>query len=144
MATFYSNEYSKTFETPIARKMDSTYEGNVKFIKDTYTVTAALAENQEIEFGTIPAGAHVLDVVCVWTDLDGSLNSPTLDVGYTGATTAFLSGLDVTGAGTARYAATTNAGVAFTAAKQLVAKIMDAATDATSGSIKIICTYVLD
>lgn len=143
MATFYSNEYSKTFETPIARKMDSTYEGNVKFIKDTYTVTAALLQNQEIEFGTIPAGAHVLDVAVISTDLHAGAGSPTLDVGYTGATDAFISGADVTGPVATRYAAT-NAGIAFTEAKQLVAKIMDAATDATSGSIKIICTYVLD
>ena len=143
MATFYSDQYTKTLETP-KRRADSVYGGNVQYIADTYTVTAALEANQEIEFGTIPAGAKVLDVCLTWTDLHAGAGSPTIDFGYTGAVTAFGNGGDLTGAGGVRYAAATNSYVAFSAAKQLLVKILDAATDATSGSITVVCTYILD
>lgn len=141
--TKYASEYSKTQETPIARRLDSTYEGAMQFKTDTFTLSGDLVGGTDgISFGKLPAGCKVYDVIVTWTDLDSGVTG-TIDVGYLGALTAFHSALDVhTGAGSARIASTVGM-IPITSEVDLLVSI-NGDTNLTTGSIKVTVLYVLD
>lgn len=138
--TKWSDEFSKTLENP-KRRMDSTYEGQVRYIQDTYTLTGDLAAATEISFGKIPANAKILDCIVTWTDLDTA--GGTLNVGITGSLSALHSNLDVTSAGSARLGATVGYLDVGTSEVDLIVST-DGDTDATTGTIKVACMYLID
>lgn len=140
MAAKYAAQYSKTQEVP-ARLMDDAQSGNVRFINDTFTLTADLSTGDTIAFGKIPAGAKVLDCIVTWTDLDAA--GGTINVGYTGTATAFHSALDVTNAGSARFAGAT-VGVSTVANEVEILVAIAGDTDATTGTIQLTLVFILN
>lgn len=139
MATVYSTQYAKQLDVFSNSPMDKGYEGEVKYIHDSYSWTADLASGLQIEFGVLPAGTKVVDVIVTWTDMDNS-DAATIDVGYTGSLAAFHSNLDVSSAGSARLALTTGL-TTISSDVKLIASI-DTDSSATTGTITVTCLFI--
>jgi len=123
-------------------------QGNVGVRQATYSLTAALAGSDVVQMVDVFAGETVVGIVLTTTDLDTN-GSPAivLDVGYGGATAAFIDGSTIGQAGgtassfaigNATHGSTATAPVAFTADDTIDVLVQTApGTGATSGTITL-------
>jgi hypothetical protein len=128
--------------------------GKVISAYDYFAFTADLVGGTDtIKMMKIPAGARVVDVKAVFTDLDGS--GGTLNIGWAAGATAaeaadadgFMAGVDVTSAGSISMFEDQSSRPGmfkkFTEEVQVVIAV-DGDTDASSGTIYLNVQYVID
>lgn len=160
MATLYGLQAAKRLSTlPRALALQGQDGGNVKSSYDIYTVAADLASGDVIRLGRVPKGARVIDVRCVFADLDAS--GGTIDIGWLASAELDSAGSAIEAASAAGFGSNidvTSAGVysMFTSGSTLagyqkvfsaeveVAVTTDGDTDATSGDIELEILYVID
>ena len=121
-------------------------QGNLGIRVGEYTITAALAANDVIQLCDVFKGETVVGVIIKSDDLDTN-GSPAivLDVGYGGATAAFIDGSTIAQAGgtasslaigNATHGSTATAPVTFTADDTIDVLVQTApGTGATTGTI---------
>lgn len=112
---------------------------SLKCISSVYTLAAALALGDIIQSALIPAGALIVDVMVVVTDMDSSTGI-LLDVGY-GVSANYFVAASATGqtGGVIRAAAATALPLLLTTNDTVDVKVNTAATGtaATTGSVAI-------
>ena len=112
----------------------------------TAAVTTALALNDTITGPSIPAGAYLIDVILMSTDLD-TAGSPTitLDVGISGAATKFIAASTIgqTG-GVARLGGTTGLGYSPTSDTPVIVTVSAAGTTKAAGTVVLSIVYTND
>lgn len=160
MATFYGVEATKRANSqPVSLQAQGTNDGRVKVCYDQFTLTAALAQNDVILLGLLPAGARVLDVALKFSaSLDAS--GGTLDCGWNANLVdaididGFLDAVDVTTSGGGVFLMSDDKpqrpGIhkkfdALGGPTQVRVSCPHAGgLDATTGTISVAVTYVID
>lgn len=151
MASIYGVNATKAFVNVPSDKVDVTDWGaKVRHVYDTYVVTAAPSAGDKLYMGKLPKGAKVIGARLVTPDL-GTVG--VLNVGYeyinsadgSAVTNAFFASVDVHTSALNSTMAGTEAGYMYELAGEayLVVNITTA-WDATSGTIKLSVSYVLE
>ena len=139
MANFYGANYSKTIAVPKEFIDFGDVGGEVKCLYDSFTYTAAPAQNDLVYIGKLPKGARVIQVIAKAADGGGT---GVIDVGVAGDVDAFIDGLDHSAAAAVKVSSTESGMFAgrLAAETDVIAKIITAAT-AAAGKIEVIVLY---
>jgi hypothetical protein len=139
MASFNASNYAKTVAVPKEFIDFGDVGGEVKCMYDSFSYTAAPAQNDLIYFGKLPKHARVLKVIAKASNGGGT---GVIDVGTAAVVDAFVDGLDHSAAAAVKES-TVEAGLfanRLAAETDVIAKIITAAT-AAAGKIEVIVLY---
>ena len=128
-----------TSAAPVVKSMPQGVISNIC----SAAVTTSLAANDTLTGPSIPAGAYLVDVLLMSTDLD-TAGSPTitLDVGISGSAAKFISASTVgqTG-GVARMGLTTGLGYSPTSDTPVIVTVNAAGTTKAAGTVTLAILY---